>query len=193
MPQTATVLALVTAMCGLPAATAQPQESLKQLGKTLVRYSGPEVEAVLSYRFAAANPGEPWMLLMLAVTGRSAKAIEIRRERIFLATPEGSRVPLATQAEFAEAAGGLRSLLARASINQEPVDYWAGRTAQALQLFAMPGEGLAFDSVIVNDRVVAIGPVLFHFPSGLPPGTYRLGIDVRESQVRIPFELGRGR
>ncbi|MEP0774029.1 MAG: hypothetical protein HRF46_06660 [Acidobacteriota bacterium] len=193
MPRIAAVLAVVMAMNSFSAATAQPQESLKQLGKTVVRYSGPEVEVVLSYRFAAANPGEPWMLLMLAVTGQSAKAIEARREKIFLITPEGVRIPLATQAEFAEAAGGLRGMLARASINQEPVDYWAGRTAQPLQLFAMPGEGLVFDSAIVNDRVVAIGPIFFHFPAGVPPGSYRLGIDVGESQVRIPFELGRGR
>lgn len=173
------------------AANAQPQESIRQVGATVVRYKGPEVEAVLSYRFAAANPGEPWMLLVLAVTGSTGKAVETRRERIFLLAPDGTRVPLASQSEFAEASGGLRAMLARASINQEPVDYWAGRTQQGLQLFAMPGEGLAFDAFTVNDRLVAIGPLFFHFPAGVPPGTYRLAIDVGESQVRIPFELGR--
>lgn len=193
MRQTAAVLAVALAFGTVSAVTAQPHESLKRLGRTVVRYSGPEVEVVLSYRFAAANPGEPWMLLMLAVTGQTAKAIETRRENIFLITPEGVRVPLANQAQFAEAAGGLRGMLARASINQEPLDYWAGRTPQPLQLFAMPGEGLVFDAVIVNDRLVAIGPVFFHFPTGVPPGIYRLGIDVGESQVRIPFELGRRR
>ncbi len=172
-------------------ANAQPQESMTRPGKTVVRYSGPEVEAVLSYRFAAANPGEPWMLLMLAVTGQTGKAVEIRREKIFLLAPDGTRVPLATQAEFAEAARGLRAMLARASINQEPVDYWAGRSTQGLQLFAMPGEGLTFDSVFVNDRQVAIGPLFFHFPAGVSPGTYRLAFEVGESQVRIPFELAR--
>ncbi len=185
---------------GIPAATiallavsanAQPQESIRQVGKTVVRYSGPEVEAVLSYRFAAANPGEPWMLLMLAVTGRTGKAVETRREKIFLLAPDGTRVPLATQAEFADASSGLRAMLARASINQEPVDYWAGRTTQVLQLFAMPGEGLAFDAFTVNDRLVAIGPVFFHFPAGVAPGAYRFALDVGESQVRIPFELAR--
>ncbi len=170
-------------------AQAQPQESIKQAGKTVVRYSGRDVEAVLSYRFAAANPGEPWMLLMLAVTGRTGKAVEIKREKIFLLTPDGTRVPLATQAEFAQASAGLRAMLARASINQEPVDYWAGRSTQSLQLFAVPGEALAFDAVTVNDRLVAIGPVFFHFPAGVPPGTYRLAMDVGESHVRIPFEL----
>ncbi len=174
-----------------PWANAQPQASIRQVGKTVVRYDGPEVEAILSYRFAAANPGEPWMLLMLAVTGQTGKAVEIKREKIFLLAPDGTRLPLATQAEFAEVSGSLRAMLARASINQEPVDYWVGRATHALQFFAMPGEGVAFDTVTVNDRLVAIGPVFFHIPAGVPSGTYRLGLDVGESQVRIPFELAR--
>lgn len=187
----AAVLAVAVAFLAVPAAQAQLQESFKQVGKTVVRYSGPEVEAVLSYRFAAANPGEPWMLLMLAVTGQTGRAVEIEQGDIHLMTPDGTRVPLAAQVEFAEAASGLRAMLARASINQEPVDYWAGRTPQPLQLFAMPGEGLAFDAFTVNDRLVAIGPVFFHFPAGVSPGRYRLALDVGESQVRIPFELAR--
>lgn len=187
----AAVPAVAVALFAVSTAAAQPQESIKQVGKTVARYSGPEVEVVLSSRFATANPGEPWMLLMLAVTGQTGKAIETRREKIFLISPDGTRVPMATQSEFAEASSGLRAMLARASINQEPIDYWAGRASQPLQLFAMPGEGLAFDAFTVNDRLVAIGPVFFHFPAGVPLGTYRLGLDVGESQVRIPFELAR--
>lgn len=181
----------VAAICFLPSALARPPEPLERLGKTLVRYRGHDIEAVLSYRFAAANPGEPWMLLMLAVTGQTGKATEIRREKIFLLTPQGERIPLATQKEFAVAAGGLRGMLARAAINQEPLDYWSGRRAQPLQLFAMPGEGLAFEGFTVDDRLVAIGPLFFHLPAGAPAGTYRLGIDVGETQARLPFEIPR--
>lgn len=191
MVRAALAVAVSIALLAPAAGRAQPEGTLKRLGKTLLRYTGQEVEVVLSYRFAAANPGEPWLLLVVAVTGRTGKAIEIKREKVFLITPTGERVAMATQKEFAEASGGLRAMLARASINQEPVDYWADRTPQALQLFTLPGEGLAFEAFTVNDRLVAIGPIFFHFPAGVVPGTYRLVLEVQEERVNIPFELGR--
>jgi hypothetical protein len=185
----ATLGAVVSVILAVPAPAAESEVQVQKIGETLVKWSGPQVEAVLSYRFAKHNPSEPWLLLTIGMTGQSGKTLQVKRGGIRLTTPAGQSVPLATQKEFGEASVHLQAMLARATIDQEPVDYWLGRRPQRLGLFVMPGEGIAYNDVWVNDRTVAVGPLFFHLPGGTEPGTYQLDITAGESHIQIPFTI----
>ncbi|MEW6336795.1 MAG: hypothetical protein AB1625_05270 [Acidobacteriota bacterium] len=179
---------LVVAGCSSAVPTDTP--GVERLGERVLRYSGPEVEAVLGYRFASQSLGDEWMFLDLAVTGVTGESVEVRREKIFLRSPHGETIPLASQTEFGQAFGGLRSALQRAAIAGDPLDYFKDPAVCFLNLFAAPGEGLAFDSFTVHQHRVCAGRLYFSIPQTIQAGTWVLAIDLPESRVRIPFTLG---
>jgi len=171
--------------------SAVPTETpgVERLGASVLRYAGPEIETVVGYRFAAANLGMDWLILDWAVTGATGAPVEIKRDRIFISTPNGEAVPLATQEEFGKEYRTLQPALVRESIAADPLDYWVGRTDVDAQFFVAPGLGVTFDSVTVENRRVASGRLFFFLPAGVQAGTYVLGIDLEETKVRIPFKL----
>jgi hypothetical protein len=182
-------LALLTlTACSTAAPTGTP--GVERLGNTILRYTGPEVDAILSYRFSNLNLGADWLFLDISLTGNTRTSVEVKRDRISLLTPTGDVIPLATQQEFGEAYPQLASALARADIAGEPLDYYPSRTPKGLDFLVVPGTGLALESAWVNDLDVAIGRLYFFLPSGVQSGHYELRIDLQESKVRIPFRLG---
>ncbi len=179
---------LALTACSTATPTGTP--GVERLGVTVLRYSGPEIDAVLSYRWANLNPGEDWLFLDLALTGNKRTSVEVKRGRISLLTPGGETVSLASQEEFGQAYPHLAAALARADVAAEPIDYYPGRNPKALSFQVVPGTGLALESEWVNDREVAIGRLYFDLPANVQPGEYELRIDLEESKVRIPFRLG---
>jgi hypothetical protein len=161
-----------------------------RVGRTVLRYAGPEVEAAVSYRVADLRLGEEWLFLDVAVTGTGRTSVELKREKIAIRIPSGEIVPLATQVEFGQAYPQLAAALARADVASEPLDYFISRKPKSLNFLVAPGTGLAFDSVWVNDLEVASGRLCFFVPGGVQAGAYELRLDLLESKVRIPFRLG---
>jgi hypothetical protein len=172
--------------------SATPTETpgVDRVSRTVLRYTGPEVEAVVSYRAASLRLGEEWLFLDVAVTGAGHASIELKRGKIAIRTPNGEVVPLTTQVEFGQAYSQLAAALARADVASEPLDYFTSRTPKSLDFLVAPGTGIAFDSVWVNDLEVASGRLCFFVPGGVQAGPYELRIDLQESKVRIPFRLG---
>jgi len=182
-------LALTTNLaCSTATPTATP--GVERIGGTSLHYRGPELDVVLSYRFANSNPGEEWLFLDVGLTAETRNSVEVKRERIAIRTPNGEIIPLATQQEFGVAYSKLAAVLARADIAGEPLDYYPSRRPKGLDLLVPPGSGLALESVWVNDQDVAIGRLYFDIPMGVQPGPYELQIDLEETKVRIPFRLG---
>lgn len=161
-----------------------------RVGGTSLRYRGPEIEMVVSYRFASANLGIDWLILDAVMTGAAGDPVEVKRDRIFVRTPDNEAVYLASQEEFGKAYSGLRPTLVRASVGGEPIDYWTGRTECGLQFFAEPGTGITYPLTTLNDRRVCYGRLYFLLPKGVQAGTYVLGVDLPESKIRVPFKLG---
>ncbi|NWF99329.1 MAG: hypothetical protein HXY19_00055 [Thermoanaerobaculaceae bacterium] len=184
----AAAVGLVLASCSTAVPTGT--KGVERVGAAVLRYRGPEVEAVLGYRFAAANLGEDCLILDLAMTGATGEAVEVHRSDISLLTPSGEAVALPTQEEFGREFRRLQPLIRRSTVAADPLDYWLGRMPCDLELFAAPGEGVAFDSVTVNDRRVCAGKLFFFVPGGTQRGTYTLVIALPESEVRLPFRLG---
>jgi hypothetical protein len=184
------VVVLMITVAGCRSATPTGTPGVDRVGKTVLRYVGPEVETVLSYRVANLRQGEEWLFLDVAVTGAGRTSVELKREKIAIRTPSGEVVPLATQEEFGQAYSQLAAALARADVASEPVDYFTSRKSKSLNFLVAPGTGIAFDSVWVNDLEVASGRLCFFIRGGAQAGPYELRIDLQESKVRIPFRLG---
>lgn len=184
-----TALVLTTTVaCSTATPTGTP--GVERMGSTILHYRGPELDLVLSYRFANSNPGEDWLFLDVGITAETRKSVEIKRDRIAIRTPSGETITLATQQEFGAAYPKLSAVLARADVASEPLDYYPSRRPKGLDFLLPPGTGIAFESVWVNDQDVAIGRLYFDLPTGVQPGPYELRIDLEETKVRIPFRLG---
>jgi hypothetical protein len=185
----ATALGVATTLaCSTAAPTGTP--GVDRIGRTMLRYSGGEVEVVLSYSFANANLGEDWLFIDTAITGNSGTSAEVDRGKIAIRIPTGDVIPLASQKEFGEAYPKLSATLARADVGAEPIANYPARRQTGLDFLVVPGTAIALTAVWVNDQTVAIGRLYFDVPNGVQPGSYELRIDLKETKIRIPFTLG---
>lgn len=178
-------LALVSCSSAVPTGVG----GVEKMGATVLRYRGPEIELALGYRFATMSLGDDWLILNVAMTAAVGKVVDVRREGVFLLTPQGQRIPLASQEEFVEAYAQLQARLRRAAIASEPLDYFNREQLCGLEFFAPPGEGLAYSQVSLDDRRVCQGNLFFFVPGGIQPGVWTLGLDLVESRVRLSFRL----
>lgn len=181
------VFALAFWGCSTGVPTGVP--GVDRVGATVLRYRGPEVELALGYRFATMSLGEEWLILDLAVTAAPGKVVEVKRDRVFVLNPRGERLELASQEQFAEAYAALQPTLRRAALAADPLGYFNRELECPLGFFAPPGEGLVYPSVSLDDRRVCSGRLYFLVPGGVQPGRWTLGLDLVESQVRVPFVL----
>lgn len=187
---TATLLTATIALTGCSSAVPTDTPGVDRLGEYVLRQEGPEVDTVLGYRFAAQNPGSEWLMLEVALSSPNRESGDIQREKVFVRTPAGQRIPLATQAEFGDDYPGLRATIKKADIARDPMDYFPpNRRPCELKLFAVPGAGVVFDEVSINDRRACSGRLYFKVPGGVQSGRWVLGIDLEESTVRVPFTI----
>jgi hypothetical protein len=59
-----------------------------------------------------------------------------------------------------------------------------------VQFYVTPGGGVSFDEVTVSDKRGCYGRLYFKVPGGIQSGRWTFGVDLEESEIRIPFELG---
>jgi hypothetical protein len=163
---------------------------IQRVGAYVQRHSGPQLDAVIGYRYAATHLGDEWLILDLAVRGQLGATGRIERTNVFVIAPNGTRIPLATQRELANAYSELRPVLRQVAIGADPVDTFpASLERTPLQLFVEPGRGITFDTITLNDRRVAAGRIFFRVPGGVQAGPWTFVIELEESEVRVPFEL----
>src|SRR4030042_2282703 len=147
------VLALaLTTNLAWSTATPPAAPGVERIGGTILHYRGPELDVVLSYRFANSNPGEDWLFLDVGITAETRNSVEVKRERIAIRTPSDDILPLATQQQFGAAYPKLAAVLARADLASEPLDYYPSRRPKGLDLLVPPGSGIAFESVWRTDQ-----------------------------------------
>jgi len=186
-----TVLVLAVTFTGCSTATPTDTPGVDRMGQYVLKQFGPELWTVLGYRFANSQLGDEWMILEIGLSSPNGQSAEVTREEIFLRSPSGDRIPLATQKQFNEVWGSLRSTIEKANVNRDPLEYFPpSRIECAIQFFVTPGQGVSFDQVTLNDRRGCFGRLFFDVPGGIQSGRWTLGIDLEESEIRIPFELG---
>lgn len=189
-------LALMIAGCGSsgsadskPAGPAKP--SVTQVGRTQVRTVGADLEGVVSYKFADSNLGDEWLIIDIALTGQRSESIEVKLSDVSVRTPDGRRIPLPTQKEFIDAYPQLQSMLRRAAVASEPLEATRGGKRQcALDFLRIPGTGSTRDAVWVNQNQLCVGMLAFPVAGGVQPGRWKLIIELEESSLEIPFDLG---
>jgi hypothetical protein len=183
---------LSVAITGCSTATPTDTPGVERAGRYVLKQFGPELWAVLGYRFADTQLGEDWMMLEVALTSPQGQFARVLRDDVFLTNPNGNRIELASQEEFNEAWGQvLRPMIAQANINRDPLEYFPPNREECLiQFFVQPGQGVSFDEVTLNQERGCVGRLYFQVPGGIQPGRWIFGIDLEESEIRIPFELG---
>ncbi len=165
-----------------------PASQLTQVGATAIVYKGPQINVVVSDRFARYNPEGKWLLLDTAMTATS-DPVEIPRGAIAVRTPDGTVVPLATQAEFEMHYPQLASTLMRARVASEPLGYLIPARYRPLRLFAPRGIGIAWDSAWLDQFHNSYGRLYFDLPNGVQKGQYELLIHLPNDEVVIPFTV----
>jgi hypothetical protein len=184
-------VAVIAVTIGCSTATPTDTPGVDRMGQYILRQYGPELWTVLGYKFANSQIGDEWMILEVALSSPPGQVATVRREEVFLRTPGGDRIPVPTQKEFNQVYGSLQSTIARANVNRDPLDYFPpDREDCALQFFVIPGRGVSFDEIVVNQFRGCFGRLYIKVPGGIQPGRWTFAIDLPESEIRIPFELG---
>ena len=184
-------VAVIAVTTGCSSATPTDTPGVDRMGQYILRQYGPELWTVLAYKFANSQIGEEWMILEVALSAPSGQVATVTRGNMFLRTPGGDRISLPSQSQFNEAYGSLQSTIAKANINRDPLDYFPpDREDCALRFFVTPGGGVSFDEITVNQYRGCFGRLYINVPGGIQPGRWTFAIDLPESEIRIPFELG---
>ncbi|MDB4306070.1 hypothetical protein N9980_00730 [bacterium] len=185
------VAGVAVTLTGCSTATPTDTPGVDRMGQYVLKQFGPELWTLLGYRFANSQLGDEWMILEIGLSSPNGQSAKVAREDIFLLSPSGNRIPLATQRQFNEAWGSLRSTIEKANVNRDPLEYFPpSRIECAIQFFVTPGQGVSFDEVTLNDRRGCFGRLFIDVPGGIQAGRWILGIDLEESEIRIPFDLG---
>jgi hypothetical protein len=193
----AAAVVLAAAGCGssgsnAPQSAGSSAPSVTQVGRTQVRTVGADLEGVVSYKFADSSLGDEWLIINAALTGERAESIEVKLSDVSVRTPDGRRIPLPTQKEFIDAYPQLQSTLRRAAVASEPLEATrGGKRACDLNFLRIPGTGTTRDAIWINERELCVGMLAFPVQGGIQPGRWKLIIELEESSLEIPFDLGR--
>lgn len=160
-------------------------------GDHVYHYEGPELEATVGTRETRNALGEEWLVLALYLRSTSPEGnLTIDRKAVSVMTPDGHRLPLATQKEFRAAYAQIHALTGRAvfATSDPRTDPRALRSCDRW-FFAEVGEGFATDELYLANFVPCSGPLVFNVPRGVQTGRWRLVIELEESRADIPFEI----
>ena len=194
MVSTAMIIAGVgfTGCSSSPGSAHSTKPGATQIGETMVRSVGADLEGIVGYNFADSSLGDTWLIIDLALTGLRAESIEVKQESISVFTPDGRQIPLPTQKEFIAAYSEVQSAIRRAAVASQPLEATrGGRRACDLDYLRLPGTGSTRDAIWINQRELCVGMLAFPVAGGIQPGRWRLTIELEESSLDIPFDLGR--
>ena len=187
------VLAVVV-LWGTIRPVAQEQPSFphtKQRGRATVEYKDGAIQVVASYDYSQRNHALRWVLVDLALWTTSQRLI-LERDHVTLQTPTGSLMMVADQRRFLEDSSQVAFVRQNATIWRRQLNIYLSPFAplERLQFLALPGEGLAVDTALLDKDRVTIGEVFFEMPSGeWETGTYALVINHPLAHARLPITL----
>ena len=181
-----TIVALCVVLAG--ASEFVSAQRVRQLGRSIVEFSSPEVKAVAAYEYSRRNHGGEWLLVEMAVQAR--KRIAIERMQIALRTSDERTIPLASQQEFLDGHTMINGLLQNAKVWRRSLDsYFTVRPQPTIRFFTYPGRNV-FDSFVTNPDETAAGDLFFRASAGSwPSGNYRLVMNHPDAKAELPIEL----
>ena len=182
------VLALALTAC---TSTVDLGGGVSRRGDHLYSYEGPELEATVGTHQTVNSLGENWLVLGLYLRSLSpAGKIVVDRKAVSVVTPDGHRLPLASQEEFRAAYAQIHALVRRAEFSTpDPRNDPRALRYCDRWFFAEIGEGFPTDELYLVNFEPCSGPLVFRAPRGVQPGRWRLVIELEESRADIPFEI----
>lgn len=182
-----------------PAQVTSPQPTVPEVFTLMgqfvrVAYNN-EGFATMGYRLAQERVGKEWIMLVAGVTLRKpTPEYRLKREHIWVTTPDGTKVPLATQQEYAGGGAEARSLTRRAKAVKDSINYFPVEADQpcGLQFFAdpgSPGNQLAFNETVLTWNRACAGRLFFKIPGGVKVGQHWLNIRFAGSELQVPFRI----
>jgi len=146
----------------------------------------------MGYRVANESVGQEWMRLDVGMTVRDGQPMyKLPRTGVSLETPDGKKIPLATNQEYMNV--DLRNLEMRAKTVPDEIGYFppqAGDKACHISFFAPTGSPTrAFDDVDLQSNRGCLGGLYFRIPGGIKYGQHWLNVQFKSSRVRVPFKI----
>ncbi len=187
------VLAVAVLAGGIAAVAQEPPSfpHTKPRGRATVEYKDETIQVVASYEYSQRNHARRWVLIDLALWTTSRRLI-LEREHVTLQTPSGSRMMLADQRRFLEDSSQVSFVRQNATIWRRQLNSYLSPLAplERFQFLALPGEGLAVDTALLDKDRVTIGELFFEMPSGeWETGTYALVINHPLAHAALPITL----
>jgi hypothetical protein len=183
--------ALLITACANSQGSYSSDPGIYVFNRNAVLYEGPEMVAAVAYRQGKNSVAQEWLILAVELTSpRGSGPTIVDRNAISVYTPDGYRLPLASQDEFVRNFARLRipveqtlqflPLLYRVEPNRMPGDQW---------FYAISAENIGYDEIPMNSSQKFWGPLLFSVPGGVQPGRWRLVFELEESRPDIPFDI----
>jgi hypothetical protein len=146
---------------------------------------------ILGYKTANMSVGDEWMLLEMGTTVRDGvPSYKLKRGDLSIDTPDGQKVPLATNEEYK--AADLRALENRAKVARDSINYFPPMASQACRIgyFAeVDQKAMAWDDVELSNQRACIGRLFFKVPGGIKYGQHWLNVQFEKTLVRVPFRI----
>jgi hypothetical protein len=156
--ETLIALLVLAACAACSSSGVAPEDQVTQEGRTLVRYEGAELQALISFRWADAHLGDEWLVLVAWLSGGRSATTVIDRNAITLRGPDSTRYPLLSQQAFREAYPEILSSLRSVDLSYPPGRGFAGDRRPCGRWFlAAPFEGFAHDTVASRPSISAPG------------------------------------
>ena len=206
-PAAAIAVLLLVTLVGSGAAVAQDQpvqvtppqptvpEVFTLMGQFVRMAYNNEGFATMGYRLAQEQVGKEWIMLQMGITLRKpTEDHRLKREHLWITTPDGKTIPLATQSEYSAGGSEVRSLTQRMKAQKDSINYFPLEADQpcALQYFAdLGGSGrqLAWDETELSWHRACAGRLFFRIPGGVQVGQHWLNIQFAGSQLQVPFRI----
>jgi hypothetical protein len=146
---------------------------------------------ILGYKTANMSVGDEWMLLEMGTTVRDGvPSYKLKRSDLSIDTPDGQKVPLASNADYK--AADLRALENRAKVARDSINYFPPMASQACRIgyFAeVDQKAMAWDDVELSNQRACIGRLFFKVPGGIKYGQHWLNVQFEKTLVRVPFRI----
>ena len=182
---------LLASLCAYSSTAPPTDPELTQRAKHVVVYDGPEIKAHLEYWWADDYVSKTYLMLKLGLMVDGTQSTEVRRDAIWVETPDGRTVTLIDPKEFQRLYPDLLSAL---NLNNAwappPKSFTNTRTSCDRWFLSRPGNFRDFPSLTIVHGHWCSGPLIFDVPEGVRTGQWALIIGLEEGDVRIPFTLG---
>jgi hypothetical protein len=183
-------IALIIGIFACSSTPTSDQPEVRNLRKYRIWYTGPELHAELDYRWADFHLGDEWLILKLSIAGQYRAVTPVEMEAVRMRTPQGHDIALPDQAEFRRNSGSIRHGLESVNAWSYPSERFVASRRACGEWFYFPSSFYQRTTLYVSPSQFCTGPLAFRVPGGVQPGRWVLMIDLEESVVRIPFELG---